>query len=276
MTFEIEDAKRLSAKLRWDDLDFSAFEDEPLRPDALRCVRYMHDVEFHTSCYLRDLLLGPAHHDPNLTSFLSIWAFEELWHGEALASVLAAHGEPSGSSRVGPMRDRLGVADRIRPLAMLAGTWTIGSDLVALQMAWGAVNEMTTQAGYALLASNADNPVLTRLLKRIMLQEGRHISFYASQARTRLASSRKARRVTRSALRHLWSPVGSKVMPRRETQHLSRYLFAGPGGARAAERIDMKVGRLPGLAGLSLLQNWFSPLPVSDEFPVPTGSNPLP
>ncbi len=272
MTFEIDDAKRRSARLRWDDLDFSAFEEEPLHPDALRCVRYMHDVEFHTSCYLRDLLLGPVHHDPNLTSFLSIWAFEELWHGEALASVLAAHGEPSGSTRIGPMRDSLGIADRIRPLAMLAGTWTIGADLVALQMAWGAVNEMTTQAGYALLASNAGNPVLTSLLKRIMLQEGRHIAFYTSQARTRLASSAKARRVTRSALKHLWSPVGSKVMPRRETQHLSRYLFAGPGGARAAQRIDLKVGALPGLTGLSLLQNWFSRLPLSDEFPLPTGS----
>ena len=268
MNFDLEDCMRLTDRLRWEDLDLTVFKDEPLSEEALRCVRYMHDVEFHTACYLRDLLVSPAHADPDITSFLSIWAFEELWHGEAIAAVLAAHHEPAGSARVGPMRKRLGLADRIRPVAMLGGSWIAGRDLVALQMAWGAINEMTTQAGYALLAARANSPVLTALLKRSMLQEGRHIDFYTCQAHARLADSIKAQRFSRAALRCLWSPVGSRVMPSSETDHLSRYLFGGVEGAKAIRRVDRKTDRLPGLAGLGLLRHWFAHLPIQEEFPL--------
>ena len=38
----------------------------------------MHDVEHHTTCYLRDLLVTSAHEDPAITSFLAMWAIEEL------------------------------------------------------------------------------------------------------------------------------------------------------------------------------------------------------
>ena len=88
--------------MRWDDLDFGAFADDPLDPDTLRAIEYMHDVELHTICYLRDLLVTPAHNDPDVTTFLSCWAYEELWHGEALGDVLAAHGRPSGAAARGP------------------------------------------------------------------------------------------------------------------------------------------------------------------------------
>ena len=39
-----------------DDIDFDTFRAQPLGPDALRCLRYMHDVESHTVCYLREVL----------------------------------------------------------------------------------------------------------------------------------------------------------------------------------------------------------------------------
>jgi hypothetical protein len=276
MKFDLEDCKRLSERLYWDDLDLSTFKDDPLSIEALRCVRYMHDVEFHTACYLRDLLVSAAHADPDITSFLSIWAFEELWHGEAIACVLAAHGEPSGSARVAAMRRNLGLADRVRPLAMIGGSWIAGRDLIALLMAWGAINEMTTQAGYALLAARAGNPVLTSLLKRIMVQEGRHIDCYTSEAHLRLTQSAKAQRLTRTALRWLWSPVGSKVMPSAETEHLSRYLFSGIDGAKAIRRVDRKTDRLPGLAGIGLLRRWFAHLPIREEFLLPPEHSQVP
>ena len=37
----------------------------------------MHDVEYHTVCYLRDLLVTPAHRDPEVTTFLTLWNVEE-------------------------------------------------------------------------------------------------------------------------------------------------------------------------------------------------------
>jgi hypothetical protein len=231
-----------------------AFAERPLDEGALRCIRFMHDVEYHTVCYLRDLLVSPAHGDPEVTSFLSFWVYEEFWHGEALAEVLTRHGEPAGNGRVEAMRRRLGVSERLRPLGMFLGSALTGRDFVAVHMAWGAINEWTTQAGYAQLRKAADHPVLGELLGRIMRQEGRHIDFYASQAERRLAASPRARRLTRWALRNLWAPVGSGVMPAAETRHLARFLFASPEGVAAAQRVDRRVRRLPGLHDLRLLE----------------------
>jgi hypothetical protein len=254
MEFDIEKYKRRADRLRWDDLDLDRFATDRLEAGALRCLRFMHDVEYHTVCYLRDLLVGPAHTDAEITSFLSFWVFEEFWHGEALAAVLAAHGETAGQARVAAMRHRLGWTDRIRPLGMMAASAMAGRDFVAVHMAWGAINEWTTQTGYARLARRAGHPLLSELLKRIMRQEGRHIDFYAAQAERRLADSSRARRLTRFALQHFWSPVGSGVMPPPETHHVAQYLMGDHDGLEAARRIDRRVDRLPGLAGLRLLE----------------------
>jgi hypothetical protein len=120
-------------------------------------------------------------------------------------------------------------------------------------MTWGAVNEWTTQAGYARLSETAGHPTLRELLRRIMKQEGSHIDFYASEASRRLGSSVKAQRFTRYALKHLWRPVGSGVMPKREVGFLVNYLFSGEKGRHILERIDRRVDMLPGQQDLHLL-----------------------
>ena len=262
MEFDLADYKRRTARLVVDDLDFGAFRDAPLDPEALRCLRYMHDVEYHTVCYLRDLLLTPAHGDPVITAFLGFWVYEEYWHGEALAAVLAAHGEPAGEPRVEAVRRSLGWRDRVRPLTTTLGATLAGRDFVAVHMTWGAINEWTTQAGYGQLARRAGHPLLAELLGRIMRQEGRHIDFYASEAERRLAGSAKARRLTRLALRRLWRPVGSGVMPPAEITFLTEYLFGDDEGRDVARRIDRRVDRLPGLDGLHLLEGVVAPRPV--------------
>ena len=254
MRFDLSTYKARTARLCWDDLDLSCFGSDPLDEADLRCLRYMHDVEFHTVCYLRDLLLTPAHRDPEVTAFLSFWVYEEFWHGEALAAVLGAHGEASGPDRVGPMRDRLGRADRFRPALMTIGATLAGADFTAVHMAWGAVNEWTTQAGYAQLSRRAAHPVLAGLLARIMRQEGRHIDFYAAQAEGRLGTSPRARRLARLALGRFWHPVGAGVMPASESRHLAYHLFGDAVGLDAARRVDRHVDRLPGLGGLGLLE----------------------
>lgn len=249
--FDLERYKQTAGRLD-DDVDYVAFRDQPLRPEILRCVRYMHDVEFHTSCYLRNLLNTRAHHDPEITTFLAMWNFEELWHGEALAKVLVAHGEPAGAQRVGPMRRRLGWRITASPLLWM-GFSAVTKDFLAVHMTFGALNEWTTQGGYGRLAAVAEHPVLTELLRRIMRQEGLHIDFYADEAKARL-ETRSAQRVTRMMLRTMWSPVGAKVMPVEETHHLVDTLFGGPEGAVVAARVDRRMDRLPGLAGLRLME----------------------
>jgi hypothetical protein len=251
VSFDLADYVARVRPVAVDDLDFGAFHDRPLSPEALRCLRYMHDVENHTVCYLRDLLVTRAHRDPEITTFLTLWNFEEFWHGEAIAQVLRVHGEVAGLDRVAPMRRALGRKDRVEPLLMWLAS-AVAPDFVAVHMTWGAVNEWSTQAAYARLSAKASHPVLTQLLRRIMRQEGRHIDFYATEATRRLGSSRAARRLTRFALRRLWSPVGAGVMPEAEVRFLIRYLFADDGRA-IAERIDRRVDRLPGLGGLGLV-----------------------
>ena len=255
MQFQLDDYKRRTTRLEWSDLDLAgAFAADPLDEATLRCLRYMHDVEYHTVCYLRDLLLTAAHADPEITAFLSFWTYEEFWHGEALADVLAAHGEPSGARRVGPMRRRLGFRSTLGPLLTAATSALVGTDFIAVHMTWGAVNEWTTQAGYAQLSRRAGHTVLSELLGRIMRQEGRHIDFYASQAESRLEHSRRAQRLTRLALGRFWHPVGAGVMPEAETQFLVQHLFGDQPGRGAAARLDRRIDRLPGLAGLGLAE----------------------
>src|SRR5690349_12797050 len=95
MAFDIAEYTNTARRVQEDDVDYDAFRDRPLSKDALRSLRYMSDVESHTICYLRDLLVTPSHKDPEITAFLTMWAFEEFWHGEALDKVLRAHDIPA-------------------------------------------------------------------------------------------------------------------------------------------------------------------------------------
>jgi hypothetical protein len=267
MRYSIDAHKARTDRLRTDDIDFDDFRRRPLDEATLRCLRYMHDVEHHTICYLRDVLVTPAHRDVEITTFLSFWAFEEYWHGEALGRVLEAHGE-SSEARIVAHRDSFDWHDRILPIATFLAS-RITSHVPAVHLSWGAVNEWTTQAGYGRLAAKADHPTLSRLLARIMKQEGRHIDFYASRALERLAASRAARRLTRRALRRFWTPVGAGLMPEAEVAFVARHLFDDVEGRAAAERIDRQVDRLPGLEGLHLLQGarerYASPIRATDR-----------
>ncbi len=252
MALDLEKYISGSEKLRFDDIDFGAFANNPLDEHSLRALRYMHDVEFHTICYLRDLLVTRAHKDPEITAFLTFWAYEEYWHGEAIAKVLTAHGIEAGTPRIESSRGSLGFSDKTSTLiSMLASA--VLKDFVAVHMTWGAINEWTTQAGYSQLIARSQHPVLTELLRRIMKQEGRHIDVYLTQANLRLTNNRGAQRLTRWLLKHKWAPVGSGVMPQSETDFMVGFLFGGSDGLGVAERIDRRIDRIPGLNGMRLI-----------------------
>ena len=251
MAFDITNYVKRAGQLEFEDLDYSAFSEQPLTPDVLRCLRYMHDIENHTVCYLRDLLVTRAHRDPEITTFLTFWNFEEYWHGEAIGKVLAAHGEPSGSQRVNLVRQSLGWRDRVAPLS----SWLASSlvkDFVAVHMTWGAVNELSTLQGYHRLIARTEHPVLVDLLDRIIKDERRHFAFYRAQARLRLARSAQARTITRWALDHLWAPVGTGVRPQHETDFAVVAVFGDQAGMALAREMDETIGELPGLGGVSV------------------------
>lgn len=250
VAYDIDRYREDVSRLDLTGIDFGDFRTRPLSPDVLRCIRAMHDVEHHTSCYLRNLLNTPAHADPEVSEFMVLWAYEEHWHGEALAAVLAAHGEPAGRDRVARLRARMRGRLAVSPLVWMALT-AVTPRFLALHMTIGLVNEWTTQAAYGRLAAVADHPTLTELLRRIMRQEGRHIDMYRSRAVAELEASATARRITRVVVGHLFHPVGATVMAPDEIDHLARTLFGGPEGAAVAARLDRRIGSLPGLGGMT-------------------------
>jgi hypothetical protein len=201
------------------------------------------------------MLASPAHQDHEVTSFLTMWNFEEFWHGDAISRVLAAHGESAGRPRVEGLRRSLGAGNRLGPTMHAIGSLVVGGSYTAVHMTWGAINEWTTQAGYARLAARAGHPTLSELFRRIMRQEGRHVDFYAAQAIARLRGNHRAQRLTRWAVMHYWKPVGSDVMPAAEVDFIVSHLFGGAGGRPVVQRLDRNIDRLPGLEQLHLLQS---------------------
>jgi len=123
-----------------------------------------------------------------------------------------------------------------------------------VHMSWGAINEWSAHSAYRQMIVREDHPELTKLLRRVQAQESRHLAFYASQAKERLARSVRAQRLTRWAMKSFWGPVGSTIEPKRETAFVLGYLFGGDDGADQIGRIDAKMDEMPGMAGLHLVR----------------------
>ena len=118
------------------------------------------------------------------------------------------------------------------PDAALARLLDRRAGVGAVHMTWGAVNEWTTQAGYA--AAGGSGPATRRWPSCSGGSCARRAGTSTStppQAERRLQGDRRAQRLTRFALRRLWKPVGSDVMPATEVRFLVHHLFGSEGGA---------------------------------------------
>jgi len=231
-------------------IDWDAVPAHPLPAEAVRTLRYMQDIESHTIVYLRTLLDTRAIDDPEVATFLACWIYEETFHGIALARFVRAAGYEIESRPRG--HRSLAQAVEARLTSWVAAAW---SDFVAVHMAWGAINELTTLTGYRRLAAVVDHPVLHELLDRIVLDESRHFYFYYKQAAQRLERPLTAR-VARALVERFWAPVGSGVQPETETRFLARYLFSDGDGREAARKVDGTIRELPGFDGIPLLEAW--------------------
>jgi rubrerythrin len=268
--FDIDRYLRNSKRLDLSEIDWDDIPNHPLSAGDVMCLHYMMDIETHTVVYLRDLLASKAAHDPYVTGFLCCWVYEELWHGEAFSAFLRAYGiedpiepklpdgttpMPTRPNRVRRFREQMGVGHKLFLLPTLFGSMVI-RDFVALHMTWGAINELTTLTAYYQLKRRSSHPVLHQMLDRIIQDERRHFAFYRAQAKARMTANPKAGKVVRWALQAFWTPVGAGVKSQEEVDALALYLFGdSPEGRAAMREIDRTVAELPGLEGLTLLED---------------------
>jgi len=267
--FDLDKYLRASKKVDLSGVQWDRVAEHPLPPDEARCLAYMMDIESHTVIYLRDLLSTRAANEPDVTAFLACWVYEELWHGEAFSRFLGEAGYelapdrervwgdapfPSRYGRNSWIRERLGGKGYASHIGSMVGSALV-KDFVAVHMTWGAANELSTLMSYHRLIAKSQHPVLVQLLQRIIKDERRHFAFYRSQARMRLARSKQARTVTRWVMDHVWAVVGTGVRPQAETDHVVVHLFGDADGLEAAKEMDRMISELPGLEGLTVMQD---------------------
>lgn len=89
----------------------------------------MMDIESHTMVFLRDLLATRAIQDAELTALLACWAYEELWHGEAISRFLGqagmrVEGDPELTRWDDPYPSRVARSTRCWPTCSAASSAT--------------------------------------------------------------------------------------------------------------------------------------------------------
>jgi hypothetical protein len=269
--FDLDRYLRASKKLDLSGLDWEDIPNHRLSDGDAMCMHYMMDIETHTVIYLRDLLATRASNDPQITAFLSCWVYEELWHGEAFSDFLRAYGievpaepklpdgstaMPTRTTRIQRFREQLGVGHQLSLLPTMMGSMLF-RDFIALHMTWGAINELTTLTGYHALIRRSDHPVLHQMLRRVIQDERRHFAFYRAQGRARLGRAPKhVRRLVRWVFENFWTPVGAGVKSQEEVDALALYLFGyDDEGREMIREIDRTVADIPGLEGLTLLED---------------------
>ena len=269
--FDIDRYLRNSKRLDLSQLDWADIPNHPLTDGDVMCLHYMMDIETHTVIYLRDLLATRAAHDPYVTGFLSCWVYEELWHGEAFSDFLRAYGLevpaepklPDGSTpmptrpnRVREFREQMGVGHK---LFLLPTMFALDGDARLRRPAHDVGSDQRAHDADRL--PPADAPLdATRCCTRCCAASSRTSGATSpSTARRRRRAWRATRARARwcaAGLKAFWTPVGAGVKSQEEVDALAIYLFGdSPEGREGAREIDETIAEIPGLEGLTLLED---------------------
>jgi len=253
MSFSIDRYKEESRKLDTTGVEWDKIRDYPLSKGDLFFLHYAMDVENHVPLYLSHLLVTRACMNPVITAFLSLWAYEELWHGENLSRFLVEYGiQLDNDTRIRNLRSDIGISNSLSILSTMAASWAL-DDFAALYLSIGACNELSTATAFGALARKCQHPVLQDLLARIQKDERRHFAFYFNSAKDWMTDSPRAQWVARVGMKYFWQVVGQGLKNQEEVDAISLYLFDDAAGKADVETIDEKMGRLPGLEGIRLM-----------------------
>jgi len=206
---DIEKLVRLSKKVDISDIDLSQAAKYPVTDEEIHALTYMCDIESHTVVYLRAILNTCAIEDPQTTSFLSCWAYEEFFHGHTLRQFLDAIGAPVSTTRMVEVHKSTSTKEWLKEMGASI-LCRFSPHFHAAYLTYGAISELSTLEGYGVLARRTKNPILAEIVRRLAKDERRHFSFYYNKARL-LLRPRNAQRLTSYIIRHFWLPVGGGV-----------------------------------------------------------------
>lgn len=257
MAFDIDRFMHLSKAVEIGDLDWDYIARVGITDYEARCLRYLSDIESHAVLYEQDLLAGHSSTDYEIVAFLACWAYEEMHHGRALDKFLSACGRPLPESHYSKVTQAASIKEDIE--AWFGHTFAkMTPHFAATHMAWGALNEMTSSLAYTRIAECTQNKELAKLVTRMAKDERRHLAFYYHQAEQRLARSKIAQKIARTAFEWFWDPVGVGVGDDDSLGFFVTLLFDDEKGMAEFKRIDQNMGRLPGLEGFNLVHPRFA------------------
>ncbi|HEY4224588.1 MAG TPA: hypothetical protein VGM70_02120 [Pseudolysinimonas sp.] len=246
--FDVREFARTARASHRGELDLEQVAASGLSADAIRLLRLLRDLERSTMQRMRNLLVTATHKDARVTAFLSTWAFEKFWLADALDAVLQATGDDLHSSApAGGLRRVVTDRQERRGPVMRAIQGNIdGPQIVAAHVTTGLVDEWITQAAYRRLGELATG--LHSVVELINGIKDRHIAFLAEEAKRRLASSAKARKLATRELKNMVWPVGAVEHSDDDRTFFDQIVFGTANGRAEVSRIQGLIADLPGLA----------------------------
>lgn len=249
---DIERLVDLSGAVELQDLDWETCRKVGISDAEERILKYLGDTETHTILYMRDLLAGHSARDHEITSFLSVWVYEELWHGRAISRLLKEAGRPEAPDRYKKVTDQASIRETVEAF-LSQGAAHLTPRFIPAHMSWGAINELTAAAAYQAMVDATENPVLAELLRRIVKQERKHFSFYFEQAKKRLTGDWKAQALTKFTIKKFWTVVGSGVGGMDNLGFIAALHFDTHDKRAPLREAEARIQQLPGLEWFDLL-----------------------
>jgi hypothetical protein len=257
MKSDIERYISVSTKIDTSDIDWNEAREAGLTEDEKFLLTYFSDVESQTIRYLKVLLGMKIAFTPSVAAFLTTWSYEEFFHGYELGRLMAACGSPLEEDRVENLGRKAHFNEWIESAFAPLLSRIFSNQFPAVYLSFGAIQEMTTLRGYECLYKYTQNPVLKILCDRIAKQERRHFAWYFNHARELLMKSSGARILARKLLEFNWVPVGAGIKSPEEVKRLFMILFPRESARAIVREIDSKMGSLPGLEGIRLMEPYF-------------------
>lgn len=194
------------SKIRWNDV--SRYE---LPPNLISVIVYMRDVERLTELYMAELMRTPSGRDKHIRRFMERWGAEELDHGHLLQRFLAEAGVPVDSRYFERLIANIPLSYKAKIAARTGVSNILGTQFLPIHMAWAAMHEFLTLAGYRRLEKLAGHPVLTQILRMIIREEAEHALFYRDMAEVKLRDHRGMQKATVRLMERTYQSVGANI-----------------------------------------------------------------